>query len=231
MQSHTTASVLANVRTYFKVNQHHNAEKLLRAALTDTPTDAELHFWLGKAYYHQNKFGEALVEFNASIDHNPLHAEALVGLLMTYCDLGRYDEASELSIKLQRRPDPVTKLPALVASKLSDHHRQTGDLYVKVGKINSAIREYQQALAVDKKAHDCRLQLAVSCYFPHDTAKSLLEINTILAQQPEHFEALLWSGICYLYLHDSDRAYQQWEKAHVIAPHDPRLQALRRMNR
>ncbi len=225
-----TDAVIDNVRTYCKANQYDSARKLLSAALVADPDNARLHFWLGKTWHHCNKFTEALAAFNLALKADANCAEAAICLIALYCDLGRYQDGIELYTQLRRYHDPARGLHKLALHKLAQQHMRCGDLYVQMGKRPEAQREYQRALLLARDNSTCRLRLAVSCYFAVSLDRGREEIDTVLAAEPEHFEALLWSGLAFYQQDDQQRATEQWEKARRLRPQDATVRALIRMN-
>ena len=230
MHQTETDSVIDNVRIYCKANQYDSARTLLTEALASDPDNAHLHFWLGKTWHHSNRLTEAMAEFNLALKADPNCAAAAICLVALYCDLGRYQDGMELYTQLGRGHDPASGLHTLTLHKLAQQHQRCGDLYCSMGKKPEAQREYQRALLFDRHDHTCRLKLATSCYFAISLDRAIEEIDVILAAVPEHFEALLWSGLAFYQKNNHERAAEQWEKARRLHPTDATLQALLRMN-
>lgn len=225
-----TDAIVDNVRIYCKANQYDSARKLLTTALAADPDNARLHFWLGKTCYHCHKFTAAMAEFNLALKADPNYAEAAICLVALYCDLGRYQDGTELYAQLSHSHDPASGLHKLALRKLAQQHMQCGDLYMHMGKKPEAQREYQRALLLDRDNSTCRLKLAASCYFAVSLDRVIEETDAVLAAEPEHFEALLWSGLAFFKKNDRERASEQWEKASRVRPHDTTLRALLSMN-
>ncbi len=225
-----TDAVIDNVRIYCKANQYDSARKLLTTALVADPDNARLHFWLGKTWHHRNRFTAALAEFNLALKADPNCAEAAICLVALYCDLGRYQDGVELYTQLSHSHDPASGLHKLALHKLAQQHMRCGDLYVRMGKKPEAQREYQRALLLDRDNSTCRLKLAVSCYFAVSLDRVIEETDAILAAEPEHCEALLWSGLAFFKKNNPARASEQWEKARRLRPHDTTIRALLRAN-
>ena len=226
MHQSETDSIIDNVRIYCKANQYDSARTLLTAALAAEPDNASLHFWLGKTWHHRNKFTEALAEFNLALTADPNCAAAAICLVALYCDLGRYQDGMELYTQLSHSHDPASGLPKLALHKLAQQHLQCGDLYAHMGKKPEAQREYQRALLLERDNSTCRLKLAVSCYFPVSLDRVIEETDAILAVEPEHFEALLWSGLAFFKKNHRERASEQWEKARRLRSTDMTVLAL-----
>ena len=229
-QKANTNSLIDNVRLYFKIKQYYSAEKLLNTALQNGIDNATIRFWLGKSLHLQQKLTAALAEFNRVIEAEPSHPEAMLCLIATYCDLGRYEDGWELQQNLLRNQNPSDKLDAIARQRLRDCHRSTADLYANLGKRIEAIQEYQRALSYDRNDHDTRMRLATTCYYPDNIPHAQDELAAVLADDPEHYEALLWSGLCYYKQNDPDMATEQWERAYRLLPLDNKVQALQQIN-
>lgn len=230
MQQSSINALIDNVRLYFKIKQYYSAEKLLTTALQNGIDSTLVRFWLGKSLHLQHKLVAALSEFNRVLEVNPSHPEATLCLIATYCDLGRYKDAWELQQKLLRNQNPTNKLDSIAQQRLCDHHRRTADLYAALGKRTEAIQEYQRALSYDRNDNDTRMRLATTCYYPDNLAHAQDEIAAVLADDPEHYEALLWSGLCYYKQNDPDMATEQWERAYRLLPLDNKVKALQQLN-
>jgi tetratricopeptide (TPR) repeat protein len=72
------------------------AIELLKKAAVLVPDNAEIHHWLGTAYFMSGQMLLAEVEEKMAIGIDPLNSYALNGLANVYSDLGRYDEAIAL---------------------------------------------------------------------------------------------------------------------------------------
>lgn len=221
-----TDAVVDNVRIYCKANQYDSARKLLTTALAGDPDNARLHLWLGKTWHHCNKFTEAMAEFNLALQADPNCAEAAICLIALYCDLGRYEDGLELYAQLSQHHDPASGLHQLALHQLAQQHMQCGDLYARMGKKPEAQREYQRAILLDRNNNTYRLKLSVSCYFAISLDRVIEETDAILAVEPEHFEALLWSGLAFFKKNNRERASEQWAKARRLRPDDATIRAL-----
>jgi tetratricopeptide (TPR) repeat protein len=74
----------------------------LNVAAVAEPTNADLQNWLGYAYRHKAKYGEALDHYRAALDLNPKHRGAHEYIGETYLMMGNKAKAREHLAALER---------------------------------------------------------------------------------------------------------------------------------
>lgn len=100
----------------------------------DARQSAEDHFSKALDLFAEGRQEDAVAEYKAAIEADPAHTDALHGLARAYQELGRYDDAIEISQRLVRlNPDDV--LP----------HTSLSILYQKKGMISEAEEESNRA--------------------------------------------------------------------------------------
>jgi tetratricopeptide (TPR) repeat protein len=102
--------------------------------MSDQRQEAENHFYSGLDLYSEGKHEQAIAEYRKALEADPAYSDALHGLARIYQDLGRLDEAIEISQKLADL-DPDDVLP----------HTSLSILYQKKGMIAEAEAEANKA--------------------------------------------------------------------------------------
>ncbi|MGD0154445.1 MAG: tetratricopeptide repeat protein [Terracidiphilus sp.] len=153
------------------------AIKMFRAAAAANPKEPDVHFGLGYLFWTHKKYPEALVEFQAELDLNPNHAQAMAylgdcdlvlthpmlaqpllekaiqvnpGIELAHLDLGVIDADAG------RQDDALRELAA--AEKLAPNdvnvHWRLGRLYRAMGKREEAEAEFGKARNITQAADD-----------------------------------------------------------------------------
>ena len=102
--------------------------------MSDQREKAEGHFYNGLDLYSEGKHEQAIAEYRRAVEADATYTDALHGLARIYQDLGRLDEAIEISQKLALL-DPDDVLP----------HTSLSILYQKKGMIAEAEAEANKA--------------------------------------------------------------------------------------
>ncbi len=121
------------------------AERQFRAAVQADPKMPDVHFGLGYLLWGLLKFDEAAKEFQAELDNNPDHAQALTYLGDCDMQLGHPEAATPL-LEKAIRIDP----------KIEQAHLDLGVLYDNAGRRDDAMRELKIAERLnpqDQAAH------------------------------------------------------------------------------
>ena len=108
--------------------------RIKNLSMTDARQKAEDYFYNGLDLYSEGKHDEAIAEYRRAVEADPSYTDALHGLARIYQDLGRLDEAIEISQKLANL-DPDDVLP----------HTSLSILYQKKGMIPEAEAEANKA--------------------------------------------------------------------------------------
>ena len=187
-----------SVEVFMASDRYDAAEKILRQALADYGTLAQLHNLLGLVFHKQGKFRDAMNEFHVAHRSNPLFLEASLNLIVCCCDLGLYDEAAILSEEIGRnreQPTKIQSMPTLVLGRLANLHAQNGRAYEEVGLYLEAIQEFKKALHIYDNMPDVRLQLGKLYFYLGQNDKALFEFEEIRRTNTDAVDAKIWLGI------------------------------------
>lgn len=121
------------------------AMREFRAAAASNPKEPNVHFGLGYLLWTKGQYAEAAEQFQAEIDNNPRHLQAMLYLADSDIQLSKMDEARSLLEQLARL-DPENAM----------EHRDLGIVYMEDGRKDDAMRELKKAVQLapnDVNAH------------------------------------------------------------------------------
>jgi tetratricopeptide (TPR) repeat protein len=191
------------------------AERLLREAVAGGAKYPDIYYTLGLIEHQRGNFRQAVEHFEQAVAANPDYTEALLSLSITLNDMGRYDEARTAYGKaaeiLSRHGAPPRE--NLFRGRISNLHKELGELYLALGHHEEAITEYRKAIAVAPWYPDLRVRLVVALREAGRAAEALSEVDAFLAQTPGSSQALMQKGILHYLAGDMARARRAWEDA------------------
>jgi tetratricopeptide (TPR) repeat protein len=121
------------------------AQREVRAAVAANPREPNVHFGLGYLLWTKGQYAEAAQEFQAELDNDPQHQQAMLYLADADIQLEKLDEAAPLLEKV------IAQTPGSAMA-----HRDLGIVFAARGENNEAVKEFQQAIRIapgDVNAH------------------------------------------------------------------------------
>jgi tetratricopeptide (TPR) repeat protein len=109
-----------------------------------------------------------------------------------------------------------------------EHHKVSGDRYLKAGEIASAIQEYQKAVAINPKSTATHFNLAIAYYLDKDMVGAISALEKIVELNPLDVEAQYNLACLWLYQKDLNKAKYHFEKAKACCDGLPRFASLTR---
>jgi tetratricopeptide (TPR) repeat protein len=176
--------VQTKIRIYLSAGRPDAAEKMAKAALADHGPLANIHNLLGVVYHSQSRFGEALKEFQRSIQINPAYIEAGLNLVATLCDLSCYEDARRVHAQVMQHVPQGRKQTQLVLGRIANQHAQNGRMYEESGMVQDAIHEFRRALALYENLPDVRLALSRALVKAGQRDKALMELEELVKKTP-----------------------------------------------
>ena len=207
------SDIYQKVKLYHSVGRFEAAEKLLQSGLDEFGSLPNLHNLLGVTYHKQSKFADAITQFTKALRVNPSFVESGLNLAVTFCDLGRYDEAKTVFAEILAHTPPNRQQPDMILGRLANQHAQCGALYEQSGLINEAISEYKKALLLFDRMPDVRLAVGKLYFRSGHGERALNEFQELTRSFPDESDGHLWLGICYWKEGRYDQARKQWETA------------------
>ena len=167
-----------------------------QSALQANPKEPNVHFGLGYLLWTKGQYAEAAAEFQAEIDNDPRHVQAMLYLADSKMQTNQPEDARTLLEKVvklspasaiahrdlgiiyadqDRKQDAMTEFQAAIklAPKDVNAHWRLGRLYRSMGKSAEAKLEFDKANSLNK-AEDERL-LKVMSTIPNEQRKAASE--------------------------------------------------------
>lgn len=112
------------------------------------PLTREEHFSYGKVYFDQKEYAHAIEEYKLAYDENSLSSNVHIGMGRCHFALGQFEEARVCFEKaVERTPD------------FADAHYYLGQACLELGKRDSAINEFKEALNINSRYKAARAAL------------------------------------------------------------------------
>jgi len=130
------------------------AEKELKAAIQQLPTETRARLVLGQLYANQERWPDAFEAFEAILKIDPNHWNALYQVGRTGAVSGQRLDRAEESLRRY-----LGHTPGSGEAPLANTHFRLGQVYEKKGDKAKARAEYQQAVRMDPKLEDAKKAL------------------------------------------------------------------------
>ena len=122
-------------RSYAETEHWRNTEALWRHAIENTTKNYIAHYTLGNVLAQQQRFDEAIVEYQRSLAIEPNYAQTHNNLGIAFANEGRFADAiTQYEIVLRLRPD------------FAEVHNNLGIILATTGKSEEAVNEFEEAL-------------------------------------------------------------------------------------
>ena len=180
----------------------------LEGRVKDQPNNLEMRYALGLAYAREERYPDAVREFLALLEKDPVrpdvlndlgvayllqrrHYESLVSLqgalradpnfASAYANLGRLHIATQMPFTAVRELEKATQLQKPTVSDLCD----LGQAYQRTLNYKSAEKVYKQALAIDPKSAIAYTGLGQTFYSMTNYEESEKALKSAIALSPE----------------------------------------------
>jgi tetratricopeptide (TPR) repeat protein len=143
------------------------ATKEFRAAIAANPKEPNVHFGLGYLLWTQGQTNEAAKEFQAELDNDPKHIQAMLYLADSQIQMNRMDDARPLLEKVVKidSANPMGRL-------------DLGIVYADAGRNEEALRELKAAEQLDPSDANVHWRL----FRLYRSMQKTAEANTELAK-------------------------------------------------
>ena len=135
-------------------------------------------------------------------------------VLSVYSSRIRPDDAILAAImQPMERPLPDIRENALA-------HLNRGEDLLREGRLEEAIREFDQALAINGDLAEAYFNRGCAHLALSNFERAIEDFNSALRLKPDYYEALIARGFTYISLGDSDRAIEDLNAAAIMKPDD-----------
>lgn len=192
---------------------------LLRKALVlrRTPLEAQVHYVLGKAYYHRGDFyyDLAVKHMRRAVEMGYVADDTHEYLGMAYAQLGRFEESVEsFSTALERTPSDLLYLTVAETYMKAGRHQRAetylkdameatddaflvqrarfmlGEVYIQEGRLEDAAQQFELIIDSNVKSAEAHYQLGRVYDLMGDTVRARSQWRETIRIDPNHAGAL-----------------------------------------
>lgn len=127
----------------------------------------------------------------------------------TYFKVGRYSDAQVILKKLLRQVNITPQIMSL-----------SGDINKSMGKLDTAVKDYRQAVAIAPQAPELHYNLALALFANSNIIEARVALERALKIRPDYVKALVLLGRCLAATEQFDDAQQAFTKAIKIEPNN-----------
>jgi pentatricopeptide repeat protein len=206
-------------REHYHNREYERAEYLLRQVADKADQFADVHHMLGVIVHSRGDFVEAERHFERAVQINPNYTEAQLNLMVTYNDLGKYDEARRLYSQMRSRgQEKGRELDPFAKGKIANMHAELAQAYQDVNMTVDAVRELEKATQLCPTFADLLTRLGVLYRDTGETARAREKFEAAKAANPKYVQARLLLGVLLLSSGESEAAVSEFE---AVVAQDP----------
>jgi tetratricopeptide (TPR) repeat protein len=204
-------------RERYAQHDYAQAEYLLRQVVTHADRYADVHHMLGVICHAKGDFANAKTHFEKAVILNPQYTEAQLNLMVTYNELGQYDDAREIYSRIRARTG-TAQADGFVKGKLANMHAEVSQAYLDAGMRVEAIRELEKAVGLCPGFADLRTRLGALLQESGELVRAREELESARDSNPKYVPARLMLGILLLSTGEFERAVAELETATRLDP-------------
>lgn len=204
-------------REHFQHGEYDKAEELLRQLIVDSDRFADVHHMLGIIAHDRGDFTNAQIRFEKALEINPYYTEAQLNLVVTYNELGMYDEARQLYATVRKRTRPQN-LDPLVKGRISNLHAQVAQAYLDAGMSREALSELERAVQLSPEYVDLRVRLGLLYRDTGELVRARSELEQARNLNPQYIHARLSLGTLLLGGGEHEAARREFEAVLALEP-------------
>jgi tetratricopeptide (TPR) repeat protein len=199
-------------REHYQKREFDKAGYLLKQVVQQTDRFADVFDMLGVIAHSQGDFAEAERSFEKAVSLNPNYTEAQLNLMVTYNDLGKYDSAREIYVRVRGRAaggdgpaDPFAM------GKIANMHAEISQAYQDAGMIAEAVIELERAVALCPTFADLRTRLATLYRDTGHKERAREQLEIVKQHNPSYIQARVLLGVALLSSGEYDAAIGEFQ--------------------
>ncbi len=196
-----------------EVEQFETAKRIFSTLITTNPSDADNYFYLGKAYYKQDKIDSAKISFEKGLSVNSNSALNLVGQGSILFDIGNDAEAKAMFEK------------AVILTQAKDYNTllNIGTAYAELGKknYNEALTYLTRAKTINPKNPEIYVSIGDVYMEQVNGTEAVKNYNEALKLNPNYVNAHVRTGKLYTRALNYAEAKAAFERAIAIDANYP----------
>lgn len=205
-------------REHYHNREYDKAEYLLRQVAEKADQFADVHHMLGVITHSRGDFAEAERHFERAVQLNPNYTEAQLNLMVTYNDLGKYEEARRIYSMMRDRGEGKRDLDPFAKGKIANMHAELSQAYQDVGMALEAIRELERATQLCPTFADLLTRLGVLYRDSGDRVRARQTFEAAKKSNPKYTQARLLLGVLLLSAGENETATAEFEAVLAADP-------------
>lgn len=200
--------------------KHEEAERLYLDILRRGPHGyADIYNKLGLIFHQRRRLEQAAEYFKKALNINPRYTEASLNLVVTYNDLGRFEDARSVFLRAttMAKSDEAAIDPYIMG-KLANEHSKLGDQYHILGCRKEALEEYNKALALKPGLVDVITKMGIIKMEDGLLDEAIAIFLKAKELNPTYIPVFINLGITYYKKGLLDNALKEWSRAKEIDP-------------
>ncbi|MFM2136772.1 MAG: hypothetical protein RL021_2172 [Bacteroidota bacterium] len=194
----------------YKNKNFEQAETYLKKAKTIEPKNKEIDLLYGDIYTELNNGSLAAEYYNAAGANDRTSPRAVVSKGRLYKRSTNYEGAAaefEIAISLDANYAPA--------------HRELGETYFKMGKLDKAKEEYRKYLELSRNNCNARIRYASFLYLSKEYTAAISEMEQVLQRcDPKNPQPLRIMSISYYETKDFKKGIECIQKVFALLPED-----------
>lgn len=197
-------------REHYDRNEYVEAEYLLRQVIAKADRCADVFNMLGVISHSRGHVVRAQEYFERAVHLNPHYTEAQLNLMVTYNELGKYEEARRTyaSVRGLGR-ERGARIDPFAQGKIANMHAEIANAYRDAGMLSAAIRELERAIELRPSFADLRARLAAMYRDTGNTGAAIEQLEQAKVINPGYFHGRVFLGAVLLAAGDKSRAIQE----------------------
>jgi tetratricopeptide (TPR) repeat protein len=233
------------IASELQANEFSRAVELTRAALKESPGNAQLWAMQGTAYAGEGRKQDALASFRAALKISPDYVPALEGAIQIEYEGGSKDAIPPLQRMLRLHPSDQTSNGMLAVLEYQEgncaaavtHFEKSGALFdaqpeglhayatclVKLKQFDRAVEVFQRVLTLNPEDGRERRLLVALQLMAHQPQNALATLQPLLQAGNPDAGTLELAATAYEDSRDTPRAVASLRQAILLDPHNPNL--------
>ena len=216
------SAIIHQARSYTKSRKYKDAERVLLSGLKSFPNSSDIYFELANLFHHSGDVGRAIKSFKKTLELDPNHTEASIGLSVILNDIGKYKEARNIFEKADNRVKGGGTKNLIedkhINKKFSIKHLELAELYLTYNRFDEALFEIKKACALDSDNEHLRVRLAKIYINKGFVAKAIDELTKLKNEKPNFLAARNALGLIYFSNGNVIEAQAEWKRVVSIDP-------------
>ncbi len=215
---------LGNV--YSKRGERAAAKRHQQRAIAIAPTFAAAHYQLGLLYAQEKRWTDAITAYRTAAAHDATLVEVRYNLAQAYARAGDTAAAREQMALFEKRKATLTPLHqlrgALQRTQDTDERAQIlaniGRLYLKNGRYEKAVWEYQKALGMDAQLVPAYNGMGIAYTMLGRYSEAIVAQQKALKLQPNFAKAYAGLGLAHFMQNKVEPAIEYYRHAVALEP-------------